>query len=86
MEQLVQSLGVTSALFKSQVSVMARDLDEQGQAIRSHPLDQGPYRYSVGVGPTRCTSSWSIARPSKVKARRSGSTRAGRANISRAGT
>ncbi|MGS0686292.1 IS256 family transposase [Nakamurella sp. GG22] len=44
MEKLVQSLGVTS-LSKSQVSVMARDLDEQVEAFRSRPLDQGPYTF-----------------------------------------
>ena len=44
MEKLVQSLGVTS-LSKSQVSVMAKDLDEQVEAFRSRPLDQGPYTF-----------------------------------------
>jgi putative transposase len=44
MEKLVQSLGVTS-LSKSQASVMARDLDEQVEAFRSRPLDQGPYTF-----------------------------------------
>ena len=40
----MQSLGVTS-LSKSQVSVMAKDLDEQVEAIRSRPLDEGPYTF-----------------------------------------
>ena len=40
----MQSLGVTS-LSKSQVSIMARDLDEQVEAFRSRPLDQGPYTF-----------------------------------------
>jgi len=44
MEKLVQSLGVTS-LSKSQVSVMAKDLDQQVEAFRSRPLDQGPYTF-----------------------------------------
>ena len=43
-EKLVQALGVTS-LSKSQVSVMARDLDEQVEAFRTRPLDQGPYTF-----------------------------------------
>ena len=44
MEKLVQSLGVTS-LSKSQVSIMARELDEQVEAFRTRPLDQGPYTF-----------------------------------------
>ena len=42
MEKLVETLGITS-LSKSQVSVMAKELDEQVEAFRSRPLDQGPY-------------------------------------------
>jgi putative transposase len=44
MERLVESLGVTR-LSKSQVSVMARDLDEQVKAFRTRPLDAGPYTF-----------------------------------------
>ncbi|MEV3961656.1 IS256 family transposase [Nocardia sp. NPDC050193] len=44
MEKLVESLGITS-LSKSQVSVMARDLDAQVEAFRTRPLDQGPYTF-----------------------------------------
>ncbi len=44
MEKLVESLGVTS-LSKSQVSMMARDLDAQVEAFRTRPLDQGPYTF-----------------------------------------
>ena len=44
MEKLVQSLGVTS-LSKSQVSVMAKDLDEQVEAFQTRALDQGPYTF-----------------------------------------
>ncbi|MFE6858301.1 IS256 family transposase [Nocardia sp. NPDC057668] len=44
MEKLVESLGVT-ALSKSQVSMMARDLDTQVEAFRTRPLDQGPYTF-----------------------------------------
>jgi len=44
MERLVESLGVTS-LSKSQVSEMAKDLDEAVEAFRSRPLDAGPYTF-----------------------------------------
>ncbi|WP_033293625.1 IS256 family transposase [Amycolatopsis jejuensis] len=44
MEKLVESLGITS-LSKSQVSMMARDLDAQVEAFRARPLDQGPYTF-----------------------------------------
>lgn len=44
MEKLVDTLGITS-LSKSQVSVMAKDLDAQVEAFRSRPLDQGPYTF-----------------------------------------
>ncbi len=44
MEKLVQTLGITS-LSKSQVSVMAAELDEQVQSFRSRPLDAGPYTF-----------------------------------------
>ena len=44
MEKLVETLGV-NRLSKSQVSVMAKDLDEQVAAFRSRPLDAGPYTF-----------------------------------------
>lgn len=44
MEKLVESLGIT-ALSKSQVSMMARDLDAQVEAFRTRPLDQCPYTF-----------------------------------------
>ncbi len=44
MEKLVDSLGITR-LSKSQVSIMARDLDEQVEAFRTRPLDAGPYTF-----------------------------------------
>lgn len=44
MEGLVQQLGITG-LSKSQVSEMAKDLDEQVEAFRTRPLDAGPYRF-----------------------------------------
>jgi putative transposase len=44
MEKLVEQLGVTR-LSKSQVSVMAKDLDAQVEAFRTRPLDAGPYTF-----------------------------------------
>ena len=44
MERLVETLGITR-LSKSQVSVMARELDEQVEAFRTRPLDAGPYTF-----------------------------------------
>jgi putative transposase len=44
MNQLVQTLGITG-LSKSQVSEMAKDLDEQVTAFRTRPLDAGPYTF-----------------------------------------
>ncbi|MGO4205707.1 IS256 family transposase [Rhodococcus sp. TAF43] len=44
MEKLVETLGITS-LSKSQVSIMAKELDEQVEAFRSRPLDAGPYTF-----------------------------------------
>jgi putative transposase len=44
MERLVESLGITR-LSRSQVSEMARDLDEQVEAFRTRPLDAGPYTF-----------------------------------------
>ncbi|EUA20580.1 transposase, Mutator family protein [Mycobacterium xenopi 3993] len=44
MERLVETLGVTR-LSKSQVSIMAKELDEQVEAFRTRPLDAGPYTF-----------------------------------------
>src|SRR6478736_6205359 len=44
MEKLVEQLGITG-LSKSQVSVMAKDLDAQVEAFRTRPLDAGPYTF-----------------------------------------
>src|SRR5512133_1681932 len=44
MDKLVESLGITR-LSKSQVSVMARDLDAQVADFRHRPLDAGPYTF-----------------------------------------
>ena len=46
MEKLVGQLGITR-LSKSQVSVMARELDEQVESFRTWPLDQGPYTFTA---------------------------------------
>jgi transposase-like protein len=43
-EGLVEALGVSS-LSKSQVSELARSLDEMVTEFRDRPLDQGPYTY-----------------------------------------
>jgi putative transposase len=43
-EKPAASLGVTS-LSKSQVSVMAAELDEMAEGFRSRPLDAGPYTF-----------------------------------------
>jgi putative transposase len=44
MDRLVQSLGITG-LSRSQVSVMARDLDQLVADFRERPLDAGPYTF-----------------------------------------
>ncbi|WP_412520785.1 transposase [Actinomadura madurae] len=44
MEKLVESLGITR-LSKSQVSVMAAELDAQVADFRSRPLDAGAYTF-----------------------------------------
>jgi len=43
-EGLVETLGIAS-LSKSQVSELAKDLDEMVSDFRNRPLDQGPYTY-----------------------------------------
>jgi putative transposase len=43
-EGLVQALGIEH-LSKSQVSRLAKDLDQEVEAFRTRPLDQGPYTY-----------------------------------------
>jgi transposase-like protein len=44
MDDLVKTLGITG-LSKSQVSEMAKDLDEQVTAFRTRPLENGPYTF-----------------------------------------
>ena len=43
-EKLVEQLGI-NRLSKSQVSVMAKDLNAQVKAFRTRPLDAGPYTF-----------------------------------------
>jgi len=43
-EGLVQSMGI-QGISKSQVSEMAKELDQMVEAFRSRPLDSGPYTY-----------------------------------------
>jgi putative transposase len=44
MDKLVQSLGITG-LSRSQVSEMAKDLDQQVEQFRTRPLSDGPYTF-----------------------------------------
>jgi len=44
MEKLVKTLGITR-LSKSQVSVMAKELDAQVESFRTRPLEAGPYTF-----------------------------------------
>jgi len=46
MEKLVGQLGLTR-LSKSQVSVMARELDEQVESFQTRPLVQGPHTFTA---------------------------------------
>ena len=66
-DRLVQSLGITG-LSKSQVSEMARDLEEHVEQFRTRPLGDGPYtvvaadaltmRIRRAVGSSRSRSWW----------------------------
>ena len=54
-DKLVQTLGITS-LSKSQVSLMAADLDAQVTAFRTRPLaEAGPFTFVAGRRPPRST-------------------------------
>jgi putative transposase len=44
MEKLVETIGITR-LSKSQVSVMAKELDEHVESFRTRPLEAGPYTF-----------------------------------------
>ena len=59
MDKPVQSLGI-SGISKSQVSVMAKDLDAQVEAFRRRRLDQGPYTF---VAATRWCAQGPGGRP-----------------------
>jgi hypothetical protein len=61
-EKLAESLGVTK-LSKSQVSVMAAELDEMVTSFRSRPQDAGPYTFLCGKPPysTSTPPPWSNA-------------------------
>jgi len=64
MDDLVKTLGITG-LSKSQVSEMARDLDEQVIAFRTRPLDAGPYSFVAADALTmkvRRAAGWSRSR------------------------
>jgi putative transposase len=43
-DKLVETLGITSPS-KSQVSVMAKELDTAVEAFRTRPLEAGPYTF-----------------------------------------
>ena len=43
-EKLCEAMGITE-ISKSQVSEMAKSLDDQVAAFRNRPLDSGPYRF-----------------------------------------
>ncbi|TVZ97916.1 mutator family transposase [Streptomyces sp. BK340] len=64
-EKLAESLGVTQ-LSKSQVSAMARHLDEQVAAFRNRPLDAGPYAFVWVDALTQTKSVRSAAEPSSA--------------------
>jgi putative transposase len=65
MDKLVETLGITS-LSKSQVSVMAKELDTAVEAFRSRPLDAGPYTF---VAADALVGEGSRSRPGGQRAR-----------------
>jgi transposase-like protein len=68
MEKLVQTLGIAS-LSKSQVSEMAKELDEMVASFRNRPLDAGPYVYvSVDAMVVKCREGGRIANVAVVVA------------------
>jgi len=75
MEKLVETLEITR-LSKSQVSVMAKELDEQVESFRSRPLDAGPYTFVAAdalVLKVRAVGGWSTS----TRCSRPGSTPTG---------
>ena len=75
MEKLVETLGITR-LSKSQVSEMAKDLDEQVEAFRTRPLDAGPVhvrgRRRAGAQGPRGRPHGERARPARDRGQRRG--------------
>jgi transposase-like protein len=68
MEKLVQTLGIAS-LSKSQVSEMAKELDEMVVSFRNRPLDAGPYVYvSVDAMVVKCREGGRIVNVAVVVA------------------
>ena len=68
MEKLVQTLGIAS-LSKSQVSEMAKELDEMVASFRNRPLDAGPYVYvSVDALVVKCREGGRIVNVAVVVA------------------
>jgi putative transposase len=65
MDRLVETLAITS-LSKSQVSVMAKELDTAVEAFRTRPLDAGPYTFVAAdalVLKVREAAGWSMCMP-----------------------
>jgi len=65
MEKLVEQLGIKH-LSKSQVSVMARELDEHVDSFRTRPLDAGPYTFVAADALTMKVArpaAWSTCTP-----------------------
>ena len=93
MDRLVQSLGITG-LSKSQVSVMARDLDELVRDFRERPLDAGPYTFVAadaltmkvreGAGSSR-SRPWSPPESTPTGSARSSACRSPPVRTARAG-
>ena len=67
-DSLVQTLGI-NGISKSQVSEMAKSLDEGVEAFRNRPLDGGPYRYLwLDAVAMRCRDSGRIVNVAVVVA------------------
>lgn len=67
-EGLVQQLGI-ERMSRSQVSELAKSLDETVEEFRSQPLDQGPYPYLwLDALTQRCREGWRIVNVATVVA------------------
>jgi putative transposase len=75
MDRLVETLGITS-LSKSQVSVMAKELDTAVEAFRTRPLDAGPYTFvaadALVLKGSRGRAGGQRARPNRRRGQRRG--------------